>query len=393
MRTWTLPIVLSIVIMVGLAGCGGGGERADGPAPPTSPQTSAIEGRVDVSSAAGEYELTLDGQPVPGALRDDGSYVIEGVPPGRHRVAAIARDGMSGGYVSVEVRESERARAPEIVPEVGGQIVGMVTVEDEGGLHPLQGVEVTARVAGAVIMDDDDSQSTIYPPPELPSFSAFTEDDGSYRIAAVPPGEYVVTVVAPGMDRGWRRVQVRLGRTAAADFRLRPTPVEGVGTVEGRVMGITEDGEVPLARARVTIRSEIAWEPPGEPVAPPPPPPALEPDDDDAAEGGSTAIAPPDFHAVSTITDERGRYSLNAPAGRAVIQVYLRGWEPAREGLLVEAGETLVVNFALQPWDLEPPPAPPGSDDGDDGGGSPPAPPDLEPGPEPPPPPPPFSGR
>ncbi|MEA3403509.1 MAG: carboxypeptidase-like regulatory domain-containing protein [Armatimonadota bacterium] len=345
---------------------------------------------MQTTGAASDYELTLDGQPVPGALQADGRYLIEGVPPGRHRVAAIARDGMSGGYVTVELGEAERARAPDIVPEVGGQIVGMVTVKDDQGLRALEGVEVTAQPSGPVIMEED--ETAVYPPPELPSFSAFTEEDGSYRIRAVPPGEYIVTVVAPGMEQGWRWVEVGLGRTAAADFLLRPTPVTGVGTVQGQVIGISEDGEVPLARARVTISTEIPWEPPGE-IVEPPPPPELEPrEGDDGDIPDATAIPRPDFTAVSTITDEQGRYSLNAPAGRAVIEVYLPGWEPAVAEIVIEAGETLVRNFELEPWDVELPPPPPGSDDGGDGDEAPPPPPDLQRRPAPQPPTPPFSG-
>jgi hypothetical protein len=370
-----------------LAGCGGGGGQAT---PPVPQDESAIEGQVDIQGAAGDYDLLLDGQPVPGALNDDGTYAIENVPPGQHRVAVIARDGMAGGYATVDVPTGRRARAPRIVPDIGGQIVGIVTVVEDGTVRPLAGAEVTAQPAVMIMTQEDPDGDTpdgdrpmIYPPPDdLPTFTAFTGEDGSFAIRAVPQGEYTVSVAMPNMEDAWQWTWVGAGRTAVADFRLRPAIEPGVGTVEGRVLGLEDGQRAPLAGARVTVRSGDRWVPVG-----PPAPPPMEPHGE--ANGAAPAmpdpgmIAPPGYEGVSTITDARGRYSLNAPAGYATIEVYLPGWEPVVREIEIRADQSAVANFTLEALGDWPPPPPPGygeggtPGEGPDDGSEPPPPPDL----------------
>jgi len=368
MRASTCLALLIPAVLLGLAGCGGTGEVA----PPPGPDTSAIEGQVNVAGGAGDYELLLDGQPVPGALEADGSYAIEGVTPGRHRVAVVARDGMTGGYCSVQVPERTRARAPEIVPRPGGQIVGIVTRRDESGVYAVEGAEVTAQPAVMIAADEDGERPEIWPPPDdLPTFSAFTDANGSYLIRAVPPGEYVVTVGDPDSLRNWTWVWVEAGRTAVADFELRPEVEPGVGTVRGRVMGVRDGQSEPIAGARVTIMSEMPWEPIG-PIELPPAPPARPADAERGSEGeggdgdtcpvtpGPGDIMPPWFESVSTLTDEDGRYTLNAPSGWASIEVWMPGWQPAWEEIVIRPGETLIKRFRLEPWPGDwPQPGPP----------------------------------
>jgi hypothetical protein len=401
MRKATLFALIAIGLTLVLAGCGGGGDDAATQPPNTS--TSSIEGEVEVQGAATDYDLLLDGQPVPGALRADGTYVIEDVPPGQHRVAVIARDGMEGGYATVDVPDGQRARAPRIVPGAGGQIVGIVTVVEDGALRPLAGVEVAAQPAMMILPADEgpdpgDERPSIYPPPvDLPTFETFTDADGSFVIPAVPPGEYSVSVAEPTMEDAWQWVRVRAGRSAVADFRLRPAIEPGVGTVEGIVTGRSDGLLEPLGGARVTVISGSPWEPLGPPAPPvetadrtaePDEPPMPDPD----------ALAPPRFEAVSTLTDADGSFSLNAPAGHARIEVYLPGWSPVRREIQIRADETVRQDFELEllkGW--PPPPPPPGS--GEDGGDDPqpPPPPGFEDGDDgddltPPPPPSPDDG-
>jgi len=392
MRTGTLPALIAAVIAVTLAGCGGGSEVA-----PPPQGTTSIDGQVDVQGSAAEYELLLDGQPVPGALRADGSYSIENVTPGEHRVGVVARNGMDGGYATVDVPDGRRVRAPRIVPELGGQIVGIVTVLEDGVIRPLEGVEVSAQPSLMIMRDEiapreatPGERPVIYPPPEdLPSFSTFTDADGSFIIRAVPQGEYSVSVAQPGMDNSWQWVWVQAGRTAVADFTLRPAIEPGVGTVRGRVVATQGGLTAPAMGARVTIVSDNWWGPIGPPEVPPDRPMPL---DEDAGAGGSEPgmpmppdpdlIAPPYYNSVSTLTNENGEYELNAPSGYASIQVYMTGWAPVWEEIRILPGETLTRSFELdgiEDW-TEPPP-PPGLDDEE-----PPAPPTV-PGEEPPPPP------
>jgi hypothetical protein len=400
MRTGALFALIAGIAAIVVAGCGGGGGQT--PEPPQ--ETSSIQGQVDIQGDAADYDLLLNGQPVPGALRADGCYRIENVPPGRHRVAVVARDGMEGGYATVDVPEGRRANAPDIRTELGGQIVGIVTVIEDGAVRPLAGVEVTAQPA-VVILDGDERRDgdtpdpAIYPPPsDLPTFTGFTDEDGSYLLRAVPEGEYTVSVARPDMENTWRWVWVRAGRTAVADFQLRPAIEPGIGTVEGHVTGRRDNASaegVPLAGARVTITSQDYWSPIGPPDLPTEPWPA---DADEGAEGGEGVeghpdvpggdeIAPPWFEGVSTVTDAEGNFSLNAPSGYATIQIYLHGWSSAWERIEIQPGRTLTMEFMLEAWDEEPPPPPPYPVPEPDPGPAPDPDPEPDPGPEPPPPP------
>lgn len=364
MRASSLLLLLVGVIGLGLVGCGGSGSSN-----PPPQDTTAIQGQVNVAGDAAGYELLLDGQPVPGVLEADGTYRIDGVAAGEHRIAIVGADGMTGGYTTVVARDGEVVEAPEIAPTLGGQIVGMVTVREEGGLRALAGVEVTAQPARMMIMNEDGTAPDVYPPPEppedLPTFSTFTNDAGSFLIGAVPEGEYVVTVVQPDMEGTWQWVWVSAGHTAVADFELRPAIEPGVGTVEGRVVGLVDGERVALEGARVTIYCEDWWGPAG-PIEMPEI--NTGPAQDEGGEGGGSVepsppdpgmIAPPYFDALSTLTNAEGHYTLNAPAGYASIEVWMPDYESAWQEIVIRAGEILTVSFGLTPWTWEEPPIEP----------------------------------
>ena len=359
-----LGLVVALVVAIPfVTGCGGGGGNDV-----VDPQGNTITGKVDTAGGA-EYDVLLDGMAVPGAMRADGTYIIEGVPPGDHRVAVIERGTSSGGYVSVEVRDGQNATAPDIVPELGGQIVGMVTVDGDDGIRALGGVEVVAVGTGPIwaLAKPGNGDAPVYPIEPLPEFSAFTDHEGSYRIPAVPEGEYTVTVALPDYEQGWQWVWVGAGQTAAADFRLRPAVDPGVGTVQGQVLGVGDKAGEPIEGAVVSIFSDIPWEPIG-PICPPGGDCVDgDPGDDPAPSNKPEAPAPPEdigmmpppwFPGVSTLTDADGRYSLNAPAGYASIDVWAPGFEPAWDEITIEANQTQTRNFTLNRW--QEPPVPPG---------------------------------
>ncbi len=358
-----IAIVGVLVTLAYMSGCGGGEGNPPAPGPG---DTSSIRGSVD-TAAGSSYEVLLDGRAVPGAMQADGSFEINGVPPGEHRVAVVEAGGLAGSYVSVVVRAGEDTQVPPIVPELGGQIVGMVTVRDEGGLRPLPDVEVTAQPADEVVAlaAKGDEGGPNVSPPDVPAFSAFTDEHGSYIIQAVPEGSYVVTVAAPEYEDNSRWTWVEAGHTAVADFELRPAIDPGVGTVRGRVVTETDGGAQPIEGATVTISSDEPWfaEPPsldGD---------GSEPASEEGEDGDSGCdncpeppdeMPPPWFYGVSTLTDSDGNYSLNAPAGYGSIEVFAPEYMPVWEEIVIQADQVLERNFTLEPWPDEPPFPPPG---------------------------------
>ncbi|MBD3291488.1 MAG: hypothetical protein GF393_01080, partial [Armatimonadia bacterium] len=149
---------------------------------------------------------------------------------------------------------------------------------------------------------------------------------------------------------------------------------------------------------RVTIVSDNAWGPIGPPAPPEPSEPVEPADEEGDSEPGYPGmpdpdlIVPPYYEGVSTVTDETGAFSLNAPAGYARIEVYAPGWAPVRREITIAPERTLTLEFVLEdignwppppppPGEGEEPPPPPGFD-GDEpptepqpDGGRPPAPP------------------
>ena len=90
--------------------------------------------------------------------------------------------------------------APLTAAAQDGGISGSVT-DDTGGVLPGVTVEASsAALAG----------------PRL----AFTDGDGIYSLAALPPGSYAVTFTLPGFERAERAVEVTAGLTATLDVDL-----------------------------------------------------------------------------------------------------------------------------------------------------------------------------
>lgn len=97
---------------------------------------------------------------------------------------------------------------PIVSAQTTGSIGGRVTDDSGAG---LPGVTVEAK--GAALQGTQ---------------TAFTQNDGSYRLTLLPPGAYVVTATLAGFGRAEQAVVLPLDRTVTADFRLRATAREEV---------------------------------------------------------------------------------------------------------------------------------------------------------------------
>ena len=305
--------------------------------------------------------------PVPVAVQPDGSFEIPNIPPGSHVLDVVGPDGMSGGRVEFEIVAGSNEVLPPIEPAPCGQIAGMVMKFEDGALTPLAGVEVIARSDLIWIMTDENAATIapasepndaplIYPPPEGATYTAHTDDDGSYVMKAVRPGPYFVTVAVPGLETGEVFVSVGPGRTAAADFVLKPVVDPGVGRIEGTVVSANSTGATaPIEGALVEVVMDNGWAPPPPGPIPVPigvsfPGVGSSPGSESGGAPGGT-VSPPDiiWRAFSTLTDSDGRYSLNVPSGHCLVSAWLWGYHRESRRATVQPGETIVVDFALKP--------------------------------------------
>jgi len=283
-------------------------------------------------------------------------------------IDVVRRDGFQAGRAVADVEPGENTEVPPIELVGSGQIAGIVSKRGESGLEPLANVEVVARGDMVVIMADGTATLApegetgdvplIYPPPPAQTYSAFTDESGSYVMKGVQAGMYLVSVAVPGFVPGQAFVSVEPGHTTAVDFILVPAIEPGVGTVKGTVTGETSADDStpkPLEGAVVTVvMNGEGWEPPepGEPE----PMPVIGSRAVAAQADAGTSIVPPDtiWRRFRTLTDQSGQYSLNVPSGYGRIAVWCEGYVPVREGLTIKPLETVVKDFLLEALEITP---------------------------------------
>jgi len=360
-RFWVVAIVALALV---LAGCGGGG----GPEAPATSETRTVAGTVDLAgNSADDYAVLVDGIPAEADVGPNGSFEVSGVPEGEHAIDVVRNDGLESGRATVVVEVGQQSQiADEILLRPAGQICGIVVKIENGTVEPLAGVQVIARSDLIWIQTDEgvhlgpadgpNDVPLIYPPPPGVTYSAFTDESGSYCMKGVRPGPYLVVVAVPGLTLGRAYVFVRPYHTTVADFQLRPITPPPVGTVMGTVRGAGPSGEVhPLVGALVTIFCNN-W----QPVTPIDPAPVI-----GAAAGelppGTDTVVPPEivWEAFRTLTNREGRYWLTVPSGPAVMAVWKRFYAPQKREIQVPNGGTIIENFLLRMIDnITPPPVP-----------------------------------
>lgn len=219
-------------------------------------RTGGFQGRVVSISDGGQ--AVNDPAPIVSAIQGgtvryavrcqkDGTYVMQGLPPGGYQLRATRPGYEIDHYQSEMVHGGGSLRIIDfaIKRSEPGAVTGTVTALAGG--TPLANVEVKieARAVGGVLPD---------PLPVLPD-PVKTAADGTYTLPRVPVGDYTVTADGSGVQYGSQSVDVTVnpGDTSQADFALPAAP----GTL---VVTVTDvDTTLPLSNASVDVRNTTGF--------------------------------------------------------------------------------------------------------------------------------------
>ncbi|WP_437689513.1 carboxypeptidase regulatory-like domain-containing protein [Sorangium sp. So ce176] len=136
----------------------------------------------------------------------EGRYRFDQIPSGPIRMTA--QHGERTRLVDLEVEEGKETEQDVSLPPGGtSEIRGRVTA----GGQPLPGVRLTLATPFA-----DDNSIGLYSP--------VTAEDGSYRVSAISPGLYMISVESTIAGAG---VQVKPGEVATVDLRVPDAPPAG----------------------------------------------------------------------------------------------------------------------------------------------------------------------
>ena len=200
--------------------------RAEGTSTISGVVVSADLGR-PVRRATVRLSSTVPAPPVSVTADDQGRFVFERVPAGQFTIVASKPGYLASVYgqkkpgsgrpgTPLSVSEGQRVERLSVPIARGGVLAGIVV--DDGG-EPAFGTEVRAlRYAW------QNGERVL-----RPAGSTLADDRGSYRIAALPPGEYVVMATPAGQSgslEDYGRLPAALGAAVAGN------PINVIGARE-----------------------------------------------------------------------------------------------------------------------------------------------------------------
>jgi hypothetical protein len=230
MRSW-LPVALALVTTACTHG-----------APARAPSGGMIAGIVrDAQTGAGVGDTVIvlrrpgEIAPVQDRSNGDGAFMIPALPPGDYHVAAYLHQRPIGER-DVQVRDGELAGVDFTVPAIGQvgpdlNAPGAPTLwrfrapDADPATATIEGTVADAvrgtRLRGAVVAINRTGTYDTYP--------AIADDQGRYRVDALPPGSYDVsasyTVVRRGaLEVRRNRVEVAGGETVVVPLWLEVDP-------------------------------------------------------------------------------------------------------------------------------------------------------------------------
>jgi hypothetical protein len=238
------------------------------------------------------------GQPI----RDDGSFVLERVPPGPSWLSVLSVDTVRSGIFAGETvirREMEVVDGETSVVDIQTRevlVTGRVTRAGE----PVAGLAVTfTSTQGGYTMFSSGGGSPTSPPPGPRPLTGVTREDGSYELLVLEPGRYLAVrrtpdgAMSPLPSRGGASIEIPDVPSHTVDFTLGSARVAGIV--------VEQDTGKPIARAFVSVAGK------------------------------------PSFS--SGVSDAEGRFALETEPGDGTLRIRAEGFAPEESAISVgEAG-------------------------------------------------------
>ena len=250
--------------------------------------------RRDTGAPAWHYGLPVSGGVSMSVLVTGDGYVVAGSQLDRR---LFILDAVSGKQVWQHQAADNLLSTPALAQ---GRLVAVTSRGTVYAFHP------TGQVSGTVSSPEGPLTATVRV--VNTGQSVDTDDAGAYLLDGLSPGEYTLEANRFGYTSQVRTVTVAAARTHVVDFTLTPV---GDGSINGTV---TDADGTPVAGATVAL---------------------------------------PDTPLAAVTTGDDGGYAFPAvPAGNHRLVVDAPGFVPVTDHVTVTEGETTVVDYPLERYDV-----------------------------------------
>jgi large repetitive protein len=180
-----------------------------------------------------------------GKTDENGSYLIENIPPSTYKVAAEVRDYIAERK-DVEILSNQASQLDfELNPCINGatgNMKGMIT--DSITSQPIGGAYVSIKIPFMNFCKSNTPDNQL-------RFFAITDETGFYEIKDIPVGKYEVDSHAKGYKLADKICTIDFGNDTQMDFMLTPCDSPETGSVEGIITDLNTG--LPIKYATIFI--------------------------------------------------------------------------------------------------------------------------------------------
>lgn len=314
----------------------------------------------DVTDKNGSYRL----------LVPEGTYLVEvrhpDYEPASKKVTVEAYKTVSLDFSLTPIPvQGQGIVYGTVMAEVNGNLLpvpgALVMLKQGAEIEPLEGASPEDLTVGQLISEqmNPTNQGLVPPgPPIRKRLFTFTKADGSFELTGVPAGTYTAIAFKPGYGRDERLIEVKAGERTQVDFVLKAQ----FATISGQVTDATTGHPIKNALVIAVRKGDIwwiweGWEQMPESESKSPKRPTWHRPAGGSQQGmpsQTSSIFPPLRPVerpirVGTITDDNGNYKLILPPADYFVAAVAEGYNWQAQEVELQAGQTVQVDFALQP--------------------------------------------